>query len=182
MRGEPISTLGSQPRRPKEFGPLVSLLVFVPLMAIAALVSLPALPVVTYWEKRKRRLLTHAMTAKNRAMQWPEFVQAVEEKRGTLIIEGDPRKGPNFWWTAEDVSSLSPHPCSCDLGTLFDRRYRPFRAWCDERYTSPATGSAFLVLGGEGQRQSFAVGSEEDETGGGIFKDMPTILTSSRGR
>jgi hypothetical protein len=38
------------------------------------------------------------------------------------------------------------------------------------------------VLGGEGQRQTFAVGSEEDETGTGIFKDMPTVLTSSRGR
>jgi hypothetical protein len=121
------------------------------------------------------------MTAKNRVMQWPEFVQAVQEKHGTLIIEGDPRKGPNFWWTAENVSSLSPHPCSCDLGTLFDRSYKPFRAWCYERYT-PATGIALLVLGGEGQRRGFAIGSEEDEIGTGIFKEIPTILTSSRGR
>jgi hypothetical protein len=151
-------------------------------MAIAALVSLPFLPFAAWRERRKTRLLTDAMTAKNRVIQWPEFVQAVQEKRGTLIIEGDPRKGPNFWWTAENVSSLSPHPCSCDLGTLFDRSYRPFRAWCYERYTSPVTGSAFLVLGGEGQRRGFAFGSEEDETGTGIFKDMPAILTSSRGR
>jgi hypothetical protein len=182
VRGEPLTIFGSQRKGPKEFGPLVGLFVFVPLMAIAALASLPFLPFAALWERRKTRLLTDAMTAKNRVMQWPEFVQAVQEKRGTLIIEGDPWKGPNFWWTAENVSSLSPHPCSCDLGTLFDRSYRPFRAWCYERYTSPATGSAFLVLGGGGQRRGFAIGSEEDEIGTGIFKDMPTVLTSIRGR
>jgi hypothetical protein len=122
------------------------------------------------------------MTAKNRVMPWPEFVQALEEKRGTLIVEGDPRKGPNFWWTAENVRSMSPYSCSCDLGTLFDPSYRQFRAWCNERYASPATGRAFLVLGGEGQRQGFAIGGKEDEIGSGSFKDMPTILTLSGGR
>src|SRR5438270_988199 len=116
MRGEPITTLGSQRKKPKEFGPLAGMFVFMPLLAIVALASLPFLPLVRWWEKRKRRLLTDAMTAKNRVMVWPEFVKALEEKRGTLIIEGDPWKGPNFWWTAEDVRSLSPHPCSCDLG------------------------------------------------------------------
>jgi hypothetical protein len=65
---------------------------------------------------------------------------------------------------------------------MFDRSSRPFRAWCYERYTSPATGIAILVLGGEGQRRGFAIGGEEDEIGTGIFKGMPTILTSSRGR
>lgn len=148
-------------------------------MAIAALVSVPFSPIVVWREKRKRRLLTDAMTAQNRVMQWPEFVAALQEKRGTLIIEGDPRKGPNFWWTPEDVCGLSPHPCSRDLGTLFNRSHQPFRAWCNERYTSPATGSAFLVLGGHGQRWGFAVGAEEDEIGTGTFKDMPTVLTSS---
>jgi hypothetical protein len=151
-------------------------------MTIAALVSLPFLPFAAWWERRKTRLLTDAMTAKNRVIQWPEFVQALQGKRGTLIVEGDPRKGPNFWWTAENVHSLSPHSCSCNLGTLFDRSYKPFRAWCYERYTSPATGIASLVLGGEGQRRGFAIGSEEDEIGTGVFKEMPTILTSSSGR
>ena len=47
------------------------------------------------------------MTAKNRVMQWPEFVQAVEEKQGTLIVDGDPRKAPSFWWTAEDICSMT---------------------------------------------------------------------------
>lgn len=182
MRGEPITIFGSQRKAPKESSPLVGLFVFVPLLAIAALLSLPIGALVAWREKHKRRLLTDAMTAKNRVMQWPEFVQVLQEKRGTLIVEGDPRKGPNFWWTAENVHSLSPSPCSCDLGTLFDSSHRPFRVWCYERYVSPAIGSAFLVLGGEGQRRGFAIGSEEDEIGTGVFKDMPTVLTSNRGR
>lgn len=181
MRGEPITIFSSQRKGPREFGPLVGLPVFV-LMAIAALVALPALPVVAWWKRRKTRLLIDAMTTKNRVMQWPEFVQALQEKRGTLIVEGDPRKGPTFWWTEENVGSLSPHQCSCDLGALFDQRYRPFRAWCYERYASPASGRASLVLGGEGKRRGFALGSGEDEIGAGVFKDMPTVLILGRGR
>jgi hypothetical protein len=161
---------------------VVGLFVFLPLMVQAALVSLPFIPIAAWSQKRTRSLLTNAMKAKDRVIQWPEFVQVAEEKRGTLIVEGDPRKGPNFWWTEENVHSLSPHSCSCDLGTLFDRSYRPFRGWCYERYTSPATGTALLVLGGEGQRRGFAIGSEEDEIGTGMFRDMPTVLTSRRGR
>ena len=182
MPGEPISIPGSQRKGPKEFGPLVGLFVLVPLMAVVALVSLPVTPLVASWEKRRRRLLTDAMTATNRVIQWSEFVQALEKKCGTLIVEGDPFKAPNFWWTAEDVCSVSPHPCCRNLRSLFDQTHSPFRAWCHKRYTSPATGRAFLVLGGYNQRRGFAIGDEEDEIGIGIFKDMPTVLTSSRGR
>ena len=114
-------------------------------------------------------------------MQWADFVTAMEQKRGTLIVEGDPHKGPNLWWTPEDILSASPHPCSSDLRALFDRSYGPFREWCYERYTSPATGIASLVVGGEGQPRRFAIGSEEGEAGVGIFKDVPTVLTSGRG-
>jgi hypothetical protein len=182
VRGDPFTILGSQRKRPKEFGSLAGLFALVPFLAVAALISLPFTPLVSWRARRRKRLLAETMTAKNRVMRWPQFVQALEQKRGTLIIEGDPRKGPSFWWTAEDVRSLSPHPCSCDLGTLLDRSYRPFHEWCRKRYTSPATGTAFLSLGGEGQRRGFAIGSEEDEIGIGIFKDMPTVLTSSRGQ
>ena len=96
MRGEPITIFSAQRKGPREFGPLVGLLVFAPLMAIAALVALPALPVVAWWERRKTRLLTDALTTKDRVMQWPEFVQALQENSGTLMVEGDPRKGPDF--------------------------------------------------------------------------------------
>lgn len=151
-------------------------------MAIAALVSLPFIPIVAFWERRKKSVLAESMTRTKRALLWPDFVRALEEKHGTLIVEGDPRKGPNLWWTTESVSAVSPHRCSCDLGSLFDRNYRPFRMWCYERYISPTTGTAFLVLGGEGHRRGFAIGTDEEDIGSGIFQNVPTVLIGRRGR
>ena len=182
MRGETTTGFGSHRKGPREFGPVIGLLVIVPLMAMAAALSLPFLPALAYWGRRKKRLLAHAMTKQNRVLPWPDFVCALEEKRGTLIVEGDPFKGPNLWWTPEDVRIASPHRCSENLHSLFDRSYDPFMRWCFERYTSPSTGSALLVLGGEGQRRGFAIGSEEEEVGTGIFQKMPTVLTSGRRR
>lgn len=154
----------------------------VALAAAAYVLCIPFLPLVAWWERHKRKLLTAGMTARNRVMPWPDFVRAAKEKRGTLIIEGDPRKGPNLWWTPEDLSAVSPHSCSLDLRTLLDRTYQPFRFWCYERYTSPSTGSASLVVGGEGQNREFAIGSDEPDRGTGIFQDLPTVLISYHGR
>jgi hypothetical protein len=179
MRGEAISISGSRRKGPKEYGPAVSLFV-VALIAIAYVLALPFLPIVVYWERRKKRVLARAMTRQNRTLLWTDFARALEGKRGTLIVEGDPRKDPNLWWTPEDIRLLSPHPCSDDLSSLFNRSYRPFMRWCFERHTSPSSGSAFLVLGGEGQRRGFAIGSEEDESGTGIFQNMPTVLMTNR--
>ena len=181
MHGETITIFGSQRKGPREFGPVAGVFVFLPLMAIATLISLPFLPVVAHWEKHKKRLLADVMTRQKRALQWEDFTKALEEKRGTLIVEGDPFKGPNLWWTSDDVRSASPYRCSCDIGTLRDRGYDPFMQWCYERYLSPKIGHAFLVLGGEGQRRGFALGSQEDELAGtGIFKDMPTVLVTGQ--
>ena len=153
-----------------EFGPVVGLFVFLPLMVIASALSLPFVPIAAYWNRRKRRLLIQAMTRQSRVLPWPDFVRCLEEKRGTLIVEGDPRKGPQLWWTPEDVRGVSPSRCSESLSSLFDQSYAPFMQWSFERYTSSLSGSALLVLGGEGQRRGFAIGSEEDELGRGIFE------------
>jgi hypothetical protein len=161
---------------------MVGLFVFMPLMIIAAGTSLLFMPAVVYWNRRKRRRLSDDMARQNRTLPWPDFQCALEEKCGTLIVEGDPFKGPNFWWTPEDLRRLSPHPCSENFGSLSGKTYRPFMRWCHERYTSPASGSASLVLGGEGQRWGFALGSEEDERATGIFEDMPTVLITNRFR
>jgi hypothetical protein len=151
-------------------------------MAIAALVSLPFLPLVAWCQKRKKQLLAERMTKQNRSMLWADFVRAAEGKHGTLIVEGDPRKGPNLWWTADNIRAVSPYPCSDSLGTFFERSYKPFRKWCRERYTNPVTGTALLVLGGSGQRRGFSIGSEEDERGTGIFENMSTVLITHRGK
>ena len=146
---------------------------------MAALVSLAIGPIVAWREQRKRRLLAARMKGQNRVMPWADFLQAAEMKRGTLIVEGNPRKGPNFWWTNEDVRTLSPYRCSCDLGALFDRGYWPFREWCYERYANPSTGSAALVVGGGRERLKFAGAQEETDS---QHPAIPTVLVTRDGR
>jgi hypothetical protein len=182
MRGETITIFGVPRKEPRKFGPFMGMFVFLPLMVIAAALSLPFMPLVAWWRKREKRLLAESMTKQNRVMRWSDFVQVAEEKRGTLIVEGDPRKGPHLWWTSEDVRAISPYACSDDLGTLLNRSYKPFHEWCYKRYANPATGSGLIVLGGGRQRLGFALGNEEDERGTGIFKKISTVLITSRGR
>jgi hypothetical protein len=176
VRNETISIVNSGKKEPRESGPLAGLFVFLPLMAVVAVVSLPFLPIVAWWENRRRRLLDESMTKQNRTMSWSQFIQAAEEKRGTLVVEGDPRKGPNLWWTPEDIPSISPHTCARDLGALFNRTYKPFWVWCRKRYISRVTGSALLVLGGDGQRRE-VLGSED---GTAIFQNIPIVFLSTR--
>lgn len=180
--GRTIKLPATERREPRHFGPLVSVLVFLPLLVIASVASLPVVPIFAWQQRRNKRLLADAMAKGDRVILWPDFVQALGTKRGTLIVEGDPRKGPNLWWTAHDVCATSPYPCSRDIGALFDPKYRPFRVWCHENYTSPTTGTALLVTGGEGQRRGFALGATEDERGSGIFEDVLTVLTTYGGR
>ena len=166
----------------RHFGPLVGVLVFLPLLVIASIASLPVVPVLARQQRRRKRLLAVAMEKRDRVIHWPDFIRALGTKRGTLIVEGDPRKGPNLWWTEQDVCATSPYSCSRDLGTLFSPKYRPFRVWCYENYASTKTGSAFLVVGGEGQRRGLAIGTAPDERGTGIFEDVPTVLITYGGR
>jgi len=178
VRHDTITIFGWR-RKPKEVGPVLRVLVFLPLLAIAALVSLPFIPIAAWWQRRRRSRLKLAMNDKNRVMRWVDFARALEEKRGTLIVEGDPRKGPNFWWTPDDVLVLSPEPCSDSLGKLFNHSYEPFREWCYRRYTGPS-GNAFLVVGGKGQHKGFSIDHnlENDFRGKGMDRDIPTVFTT----
>jgi hypothetical protein len=151
FRNEPI-TLFRPPgegKHGKEYGPLISVFVFLPLLAIVAALQIPVLLVAIPWERCKHRRFVARMKAQNRVMVWSDFVRALDEKRGTLIIEGSAYKSQVWWWSEEDVRGVSPH--QCPTGTLADARKKqrgfvPFRKWCYERYTNPANGRAFLVL------------------------------------
>jgi hypothetical protein len=134
----------------KEFGSLVGFFVFLPLLALVAVLQLPFLPIVALWERSQQKRLLQQMTKQNRVMQWSEFVQALQEKRGTLIIEGEWLNGAIWWWTEEDVRAASPPSFSeSTLGTVREKQLGciPFRRWCYERYTNPTNGRAFLIVG-----------------------------------
>ena len=142
-------TPGAQ-RRDKKFGPLVSVLVFLPLLTIVAVLQMPVLLVAVPWRRWKHRRFVARLKAQNRVMNWSDFARCMEEKRGTLIIRGSRIKWRDWWWTEEDIRAASPHPVpKRTLG--YDRKEQrallPFREWCYARYIESTNGRAFLVLG-----------------------------------
>jgi hypothetical protein len=148
--GSPHSERPSGGKRGKEFGPLVSVFVFLPLLAIVGLLQLPVLAVAVPWRRWKHRRFVARMKAQNRVIIWSDFARCIEEKRGTLLIEGSEVKFLHWWWTEEDVRAVSPHPVP-ERGLTRNRKERrallPFREWCYLRYTEPSDGRALLVLG-----------------------------------
>ncbi len=137
-------------KRGKEFGPLVSVFVFVPLLAIVGLLQLPLLAVTIPWHRWKHRRFVARMKAQKRVMIWSDFARCMEGRRGTLLIEGSEIKWLNWWWTEEDIRAVSPHPVPkkrLPYNRKEQRALLLFREWCYERYMEPTNGRALLVLG-----------------------------------
>jgi hypothetical protein len=95
--------------------------------------------------KRNKQKLQTRMAAQGRVIEWPDFLNALNETRGTAIIERYSFKGPVYlWWSPENLYDVCPYP-TVDWMTLHDESYRPFAEWCRMRYTSRDAGSAVLV-------------------------------------
>ena len=73
--------------------------------------------------------------------------RAVDDARGTLIVEQHSFKGPfRWWWTSEDIYRECPVPIAEWIkSTPNDERYRSLAEWCHSKYTSTKTGRARLV-------------------------------------
>lgn len=160
MRDEFITLFGreTQARRnargPREFGPVASCLVFMPLLAIAAPLSIPYMLVRRAVWNRHEKFLGSRMAKVNRVIGWADFIKVVNENRGTLIAECESSKGPfRRWWTPDNIYALTPYPCGDHVSMWFGE-FLPFRKWCFEKYTSQTTGSAVLVIGTRDQWRS----------------------------
>lgn len=141
LSGEPQTRKG-----PRELGP-VHAIWFVPALAIAALLAIPVGLVLSSIEKKRERSFKKRMKAAGRVMDHRDFEQALQESRGTLIIESHSIKGPfRWWWTAESVYDLCPLPLVTWFMTIpNDECYRPLAEWCRREYTNSEQGRAFLV-------------------------------------
>jgi hypothetical protein len=126
---------------PAPFGCIVFLL-----MLLAVPISIPWGLIRNWHQQRKERAFTEDLRQRQRLMAWEEFLQVMEERRGTLIWEAYSLKGPfRYWWTPEDVRKLSPHPVGDWMRSGGDRSYVDFSYWCRERYTDRERGTAMLV-------------------------------------
>jgi hypothetical protein len=155
----------SERRKPVHIGLPWSLL-FIPFMFIAAGLSIPYSLVACRVQRRNEEAFQVSMTSLGRVMRWSDFVRALDETRGTAILERYSFKGPvRWWWTSENIYDASPYP-TVDWLTMFDESFLPFAEWCRERYTSPEQGQAFLVgRGPEEESRSLWTRLRSTETG-----------------
>jgi hypothetical protein len=146
----------------KEKGPIdlgtFGCLLFLPLLFLAAMLSFPYGLVANLVHAHNERQFRKKLRKAGRAIEWPEFVQALNTGHGTVIIETYFPKGPErWWWTEENVCSLSPSPMAdareIELGADFEND--PVGDWCFEQYVSTSTGKALLVGGSREGRKSF---------------------------
>ena len=112
---------------------------------VAGVLSFPYVMLTAFGRKRNKHKLQERMEAQGRVIEWTEFLNALNETRGTAIIERYSFKGPVYlWWTPENLFDVCPYP-TVDWTTLHDENYGPFAEWCRIRYTSRDAGSAVLV-------------------------------------
>jgi hypothetical protein len=134
---------------------------FIPALLLLAGLSIPYVFVAAPVQRRREQKFQARMKARNRIVPWGEFRRAVDEGRGSLVVEQYDFKGPfHWWWTPEDIYSLCPvpvvewiefmptdEPYRAVAEEPNDERYRPVAEWCHHRYTSEETGIAFLIEG-----------------------------------
>ncbi len=134
------------PRNGRDFGLLGGIL-FLPLLFLIALFSLPVTFVAAYFQRRRERAFFLQMQARSRVVPWTDFRRAAEESHGTLIREWYSLKGPvRWWWTSENIYDESVEPIAqAETGSYFDEYNRPFSEWVRQRYTDQNSGSALLV-------------------------------------
>jgi hypothetical protein len=129
---------------PFPFSAILGIL-FIPLICIAAPLSIPVTFVSRYFSRRSEKRFAARMKTVGRWLTWNEALSEIEHGRGTLIGEYLSAEGPYLlWWTPDDVSAISLHPCCFEeLPWLWESD--EFFDWCRSRFTDPAAGTASIV-------------------------------------
>jgi hypothetical protein len=155
----------AEPKRGVEVGSVGSVLLL-PFLLVGAVLSIPFFIVAGCVQKRDERKLQAEMKVLGRVMAWSDFILALDEARGTAIVERHSLNGPVYlWWTSENVYDLCPYP-TVDWWGLHDASFLPFAEWCREQYTSLNSGRALLIgPSPKGDGRSYLSGLMSGEAG-----------------
>jgi hypothetical protein len=119
-------------------------IIMLPVLFLAAGVSIPIGWVRNRRMRKQERLFTNRMRSAARLLSW-EVANRRAAINGTWIEEYDSFKGPyRLWWSPDDLPSQSPHPC-CFERIPWAAEDTEFFRWCHVRYTDPEAGTALLV-------------------------------------
>lgn len=129
-------------------------LVLVPALVVAAGISIPYSVVARQARRRRQRAFQDEMKARDRAVEWDDFVHALNDHRGTVIEERSSVKtSDRWWWTPDNLYQLSPYPIADWSSMRNDPQFDAFSSWCYRNYTSPETGAALLICSPETSRK-----------------------------
>ena len=133
-------------------------IVFLPLLFVAAGLSIPYSVLRSRLQRRRERRFQESMEHDGRVIPWAEFERELAKSEGTLIVERLSFKGPiRWWWTVENVYELSPYPLVDWLTLMGDSDFQSTRQWFGERYTAPG-GQALLVIATKEEKRSISDG------------------------
>jgi hypothetical protein len=146
------STISARRRRPARKPVNLGVggaILLVPILMMAAVVSIPYAWARRTLVKRKELRFKRRMKSMARLKTWNDVESCLADKTATFVVESLSMKGPSrLWWTPDRISEISPFPfvSSDNRDRLcYEMEFRPFGNWCFHRYTSPRSGKAFLV-------------------------------------
>jgi hypothetical protein len=141
------TTFGQPPRRETIKVSALFAAITIPLLLLAAAISIPWTYIQKFNHRRKERGCAGDMRKANRLMEWQDFHQAMQRGAGTAIGEYLSPNGPfRLWWTPDEISATSPHKWKREpQGAWIEQEFLPFFQWCYGRYTNAQSGVAFLV-------------------------------------
>src|SRR5215472_1813282 len=136
--------------KPIELG-WVGGVVLLPLLLVGGVLSIPYTTIARRVRSRRERRFANCRKADGRTIDWVQFIRAINDGHGTLLVERFSFKGPiRKWWTADNVYAVCPYPLVDWFTMENETSFDTVRDWCHKRYTSN-TGSAMLVNGSKEQ-------------------------------
>ena len=145
-----------KPKRGRPYKvPIIFLPIYLPLLLIAAAISIPWTRIHRLRQHRAEGKFAEQMNTAGRLMKWKDFELAIESGDGTIIGEYLSTKGPfRLWWTPEDIPALSPYRCDREHHMGWpEPEFQPFFQWCYAQFTNPQSGRAQLVRVPETERK-----------------------------
>jgi hypothetical protein len=137
----------------KIHGPFLGLLL-VPLMFLAAAISIPYGVVANALYEKRARHFARKMAEKRRSIASDQLLN-IEAKNGTIIWEWKSQfKGPTrVWWTADNLLQNSPFPIVDRKEWVPQENDLPFTRWCFNEYVDPSQGKALLLASAKEQKR-----------------------------
>jgi hypothetical protein len=141
----------------KKRGPTeIPMLIGLPLLLLAAAVTVVVGPFVVVGQWLYERSLVRRLRRRGRYLPWSEVAANLESGRGSLILDQLNKSPARVWWTPEDIEGLAPAPPPVDVDLDYiTGGEHPFARWCHERYLRLNEGSAFLTSADELSREPF---------------------------